>query len=343
MSAERQVLRRHAGAIVCSLVGIALISNSAAATEFYAGKTIRIIVGFGPASAYALYGQLAARHFGRFIPGNPNIVVANMPGAGGVNALNYLSEVAPRDGTVITVPTQDIASQPILGRQGVRYDPARFSYIGRASANVPVHMVWHTTPIRSFEDVKRHEVVTGADGSGGTQADLPRAQNFLLGTRWKVITGYGGDTRLAMTRGETQAGIIAATLFNGQFKSWLDERIVRIIVQYADFRHSTFPDVPTILDVAGTEEAKAVFKFLVSVSTIGRFYAAPPGLPDERVAILRKAFTAMINDPAFKADAEQRGADLLPMSGEELAAYVASVVQTPPDIVRKANDAIAAR
>jgi tripartite-type tricarboxylate transporter receptor subunit TctC len=343
MSTERWVLRRRAGAIICSLAGIALISNSATATEFYAGKTIRIIVGFGPAGAYALYGQLAARHLGRFIPGNPNIVVVNMPGAGGINALNYLAEVAPRDGTVITVPTQDIALQPLLGRQGVRYDPGKFSYIGRATANVPVHMVWHTTPIRSFEDVKRHEVVTGADGSGGTQADLPRAQNALLGTRWKVITGYSGDTRLAMTRGETQAGVIAATLFSGQFKSWLDEGIVRIIVQYADFRHSTFPDVPTILDVAGTEEAKAVFKVLVSVSTIGRFYAAPPGVPGERVATLRKAFTTMVNDPAFKADAENRGADLLPMSGEELAAYVADVVRTQPDIIRKANNAIAAR
>lgn len=343
MSAERWVVRQRAGTIVCSLAGIALISNSASSAEFYAGKTIRIIVGFGPASAYALYGQLAAQHLGRFIPGNPNIVVANMPGAGGINALNYLSEVAPRDGTVITVPTQDIASQPLLGRQGVRYDPAKFNYIGRTAANVPVHMVWHTTPIRVFEDVKRHEVVTGADGSGGTQADLPRALNFLLGTRWKVITGYGGDTRLAMTRGETQAGVIAATLFNGQFKSWLDEGTVRIIVQYADFRHSTFPEVPTILDVAGTEEAKAVFKFLVSMSTIGRFYAAPPDVPAERVVILRNAFTAMINDPAFKADAEQRGADLLPMSGEELAAYVADVIQTPPDIIRKAKDAIAAR
>src|SRR5262245_36927689 len=256
MSAERWVLRRRAVAIVCSLAGIALISHSAAATEFYAGKTIRIIVGFGPASGYALYGQLAARHLGRFIPGNPNIVVAHMPGAGGINALNYLSEVAPRDGTVITVPTQDIASQPLLGRQGVRYDPTKFNYIGRAAANVPVHMVWHTTPIGSFEDVKRHEVITGADNSGGTHADLPRAQNFLLGTRWKVITGYGNDTRLAMTRGETQAGVIAATLFNGQFKSWLDEGIVRIILQYADFRHSNFPEVPTILDVAGKEAAK---------------------------------------------------------------------------------------
>jgi len=343
MSAERWVLRRRAGAIVCGLAGIALISDSAVATEFYAGKTIRMIVGFGPASAYALYGQLAARHLGRFIPGNPKIVVAYMPGAGGLNALNYLSEVAPRDGTVITVPTQDIASQPLLGRQGVRYDPARFSYIGRAAANVPVHMVWHTTAIRAFEDVKRHQVITGADNSGGTHADLPRAQNFLLGTRWKVITGYGNDTRLAMTRGETQAAVIAATLFNGQFKSWLDEGIVRIIVQYADFRHSSFPDIPTILEVAGTDETKAVFKFLVSISTIGRFYAAPPDVPGERVAILRKAFTAMINDPAFKADAEQRGADLLPMTGEELAAYVADVLRTPPDIVRKAHDAIAPR
>ena len=343
MVTERWILKRRTGALVGILAGIALASNTAAGADYFAGKTIRIVVGFGPASSYSLYAHLAAQHLGRYIPGTPNIVVVNMTGAAGMNASNYLYEVAPRDGTVITVPAQDLASQPLLGSKGARYEPTGFNYIGRATANVPVHMVWHTTAIRSFEDLKRHQVITGASGIVGTQADLPRAQNALLGTRWKVITGYGDDMHLAMTRGETQAGVIAATQFGGQFKSWLDEGTVRVIVQYADFRHPTFPTVPTILEVADTEDAKAVFKLLVSISTIGRSYAAPPGVPGERIAILRRAFAAMINDPAFMADAEKRGADLLPMSGEELAGYVADIARTPPDIIRKANAAIAVR
>jgi tripartite-type tricarboxylate transporter receptor subunit TctC len=204
-------------------------------------------------------------------------------------------------------------------------------------------MVWQTTPVRSFEDLKRYEIITGAGGSTGTQVDLPRAQNALLGTKWKVIAGFRDDSRIAMTRGETQAGVIAATLFGGQYKSWLEEGIVRVIVQYADFRHPSFPDVPTIMEFAEAEDAKAVFKFLVSLATIGRAYVAPPGVPAERVAILRKALDAMFKDPAFLADAEKRGAELLPMPGEELAAYVAGILRTPPEIIKKTNEVIAAR
>jgi tripartite-type tricarboxylate transporter receptor subunit TctC len=343
MVTRRWVLRRSAGAIVGAVVGLALVSNSASAADYFAGKTIRIIVGFGPASAYALYGQLAASHLGRFIPGKPNVLVSYMPGAAGLTAVNYLYEMAPRDGTVISVPMQALASQQMLARNGVRYDATKFNYIGRATANVPVHMVWHTTPVRSFDDVKSHEIVTGADGIAGTHVDLPRAQNALLGTRWKIITGYGDDTRIAMTRGETQAGVMAATLFNNQFKSWLDEGKVRVIVQYADFRHPTFPDLPTIIERAERDDAKAVFKFLVSLATVGRAYAAPPGVPAGTVQVLRDAFQAMINDPAFRADAEKRGADLLPMSGQELAAYVGDIVRTPAHIVRMTNEVIASR
>ena len=343
MLTEGHVSIRCRMAIAGTVASIAIGASGAGAADFYAGKTVRIVDAGGPASAYSLYAQLAAQHLGRFIPGNPSIVVSFMPGASGLNALNHLYQVAPRDGTVITVPTQDIASQQVLGIKGVRYDAVKFNYIGRAAANVPVHMVWHTTPVRLFDDLKRHEIITGAAGSTGTHVDLPRAQNALLGTKWKVVAGFREESRIAMVRGETQAGVIAATLLSGHFKSWLDEGSVRVIVQYSDFRHPTFRDVPTIMELAGTEEAKGVFKFLVSMSSVGRAYVAPPDVPAERVAILRNAFEAMVNDPAFKADAEKRGADLLPMPGDELATYVAGILRTPPDIIRKTNEAIAAR
>ena len=134
-----------------------------------------------------------------------------MPGAAGLNAMNYLYEVAPRDGTVIAVMTQDLASQQALGIKGVRYDATKFNYIGRATANVPVHMVWHTAPVKSIDDLKKREIVTGAVGTGGTHVDLPRAQNALLGTKWKIIAGYRGndESRIAMERGEIQAAVVA--------------------------------------------------------------------------------------------------------------------------------------
>ncbi|MPZ39007.1 MAG: hypothetical protein GEU95_13265 [Rhizobiales bacterium] len=228
---------------------------------------------------------------------------------------------------------------------GVRYDATKFNYIARATANVPVHMVWHTAPATSIEEIKKHEVITGGVGTTGTHADLPRAQNALIGTKWKVIGGYKGndESRIAMERGEVQAAISPAILFNEQLRPWLEQRKVKVVVQYADFRHPTLPDVPAVTELTNNEEAKAVFRFLVSLSTLGRSYAAPPGVPAETVVMLRTAVQAMLNDPAFKADAQKRGADLLPMSGDELGAYIKQIMATPPAIVNKTNEVIAAR
>jgi tripartite-type tricarboxylate transporter receptor subunit TctC len=317
-------------------------SGDSQAKEFFAGRQIRLITPGSQAGAYALYGQLAAQHLGRFIPGNPTIFTSNMPGAAGLNAMNYLYEIAPRDGTVIAVMSQDLASQQALGTNAVLYDAMRFNYIGRLTANVPAHMVWHTAPAKSIAELKTREVITAATGTGGDQNDLPRASNALIGTRWKIISGYRGnsETRVALERGEVQASITAATLFNKQLKPWLLDGKVKVVVQYADFRHPTLPNVPTIVEVAESREAKDVFKFLVSLATVGRSLAAPPGLPVEAIAILRSAFQAMVNDPAFKADAEKRGADILAMPGEELAAFINGVVMTPPAIVRKSKEAI---
>ena len=345
ISRRSRFLARHIATTITILVAIASGPGGRADAADFTGKQIRIIVPGAQAAAYDLYAQLAAQHLGRFIPGNPTIVIAYMPGAAGLNAMNYLYELAPRDGTAIAVLRQDLALQQALGTKGVRFDAAKFNYIGRATANVPVHMVWHTAPAQSIDELKKREVVHGSVGTVGVNNDFPRAVNALLGTKWKVIGGYRGlsETRIAMERGEVQATMSPATLFNERLKPWLAQGKVKVIVQYADFRHPIFPAVPALLELAENQEAKDVFKFLVTQSTVGRAYAAPPDVPAETVAILRKAFAAMVNDPAFRADAEKRGADLLPMPGEELAAYIAGIVRTPPDVIRKTNEVIAAQ
>lgn len=321
---------------------ILMYSGSSQANEFFAGKQIRLITPGSQAGSYALYGQLAAQHLGRFIPGNPTILLSNMPGAAGLNAMNYLYEIAPRDGTVIAMVSQDLASQQVLGTSGVRFDATRLNYIGRLTANVPVHMIWHTAPAKSIDELRIREVITAATGTGGDQNDLPRAQNALMGTKWKIIPGYPGnnETRIAMERGEVQAAVSAATLFNKQLKAWLVEGKVKVVVQYADFRHPTLPHVPTIVELADSREAKDVFKFLVSLSTVGRALAAPPDVPADTVAILRNAFQAMVDDPVFNADAQQRGADILPMSGKELGVFINNVVETPALVIKKTKEAI---
>lgn len=309
----------------------------------FAGKQIRLIVPAGSgASGYGLYGQLAANHLGRSIPGTPTVVISYMPGAAGLAAMNYLYEIAPRDGTVIAVMSQDLATDQARGRKGVRYDATRFNYIGRVTTNVPVHMVWHTAKARSIGELKQHEVITGAVGSGGTHADLPLAQNALIGTKWKVVGGYpgGNDVRIAMERGEVQAAIAPATLFNDMLKPLLDAGTVIVVAQYADFRHHALPAVPAIVEAAETPEAKSVLGFLVSLATLGRAYAAPPGVAREIVGVLRKAFLAMLDDPAFKTEAVKLGADVVPLSGEDLAAHVADVIATPAATIRRTNEVL---
>jgi tripartite-type tricarboxylate transporter receptor subunit TctC len=345
LTRRKFLTRRLATTTTAVLVALASSPGLADAADIFAGKQIRVIIPGGTAGGYALYGQLAAQHLTRFIPGNPGVAISYMPGASGLNAMNHLYEVASKDGTVIAVMQQDLASNQARRLNGVRYDAARFNYIIRATSNVPVHMIWHTAKAASIEELKKHEVVTGAVGTGGTHNDLPHAQNALIGTKWKVIGGYKGndESRIAMERGEVQAAVSPATLFNEQLRPWREQGKVKVVVQYADFRHPGLPEVPSVVELTDDPEAKAVFRFLVSLSTLGRAFGLPPGVPAETVAVLRKAFTDMINDPVFRADAEKRGADLHPMKGDELAADINRVIMTPPGIVRKTNEVIAKR
>ncbi|MDB5532179.1 MAG: hypothetical protein JWO28_494 [Hyphomicrobiales bacterium] len=339
----------HKNIIFVTMLGFGALcaaTDTASAAEYYAGKQVRIIL---PAdnidSGYGLYGFLASQHLGRFIPGNPAVIISYMPGASGIASLNYLQAIAPRDGTTIAVIAQDVATFQARKISGARYDATTFKYIVRLAPNVPVHMIWKDAPAKSIADVMKMETITGAVGVGGVHNDLPRATNALVGTKWKIVSGYPGTgaTRIAMERGEIQATVSPAILFKEQLKEWLDSGKVKVVVQYADFRHPLFPDVPSVVELAQDGDAKEILTFLASISTIGRGFAAPPDTNEQAMAILKKAFADMIADKAFLADADKRGAEILPMWGDELSAYVKRIVATRPEIVSRASAIVEGR
>jgi tripartite-type tricarboxylate transporter receptor subunit TctC len=324
--------------LIAAVAGFIACGGSQAAD--YSGKTIRIVVGAGAASSYALYGQLVAQHLGRHLPGGPTTIVSFMPGASGLTAMNYLYDAAAKDGATIGVAMQDLSVQQALSARGVRSDARAFGYIGRATSNVPVHYAWRTSRIRNFSDVKMHHATSGASSPSGSQTYLPKATNAMLGTKWRVISGYGDprERHLAMERGEVDAGIAGAALFRDQLSDHLKNGHVIPIVQYASSRHPLFQHVPTIIELADTDESRRLLSFLVA--DIGRSFIAPPGVDSAQLDTLRAAFAAMINDVTFLNDAHRRGADIDYMSGIELAQYVREVLDTPPDIVTKAKSLI---
>ncbi|MGE3245818.1 MAG: Bug family tripartite tricarboxylate transporter substrate binding protein, partial [Beijerinckiaceae bacterium] len=322
-----QRAHRHPFVFVALVAGalFAAAAPGAHGAEYFAGKRIRILLPSKTLNTgYGLYGSLAQQHLARFIPGKPEINIAFMPGATGLTLLNSMYTAAAKDGTAIAVMPQDIATFQATKIKGSRFDAAKFEYLLRIAPNVPVHMVRGDAGIRTVQDLKEREIVTGAVGVVGTHNDLPRATNVLAGTKWKIVGGYRGGSaiRIAIERGELQAGIAPAALFKKQLKDWLTTDKVRVVMQYADFRYPIFKDVPAVVELAKTEEDRQVLAFMTSVATVGRGFFAPPGTDPAALAILRKAFLDMVADEAYRADAVKRGADTIPMSGEEWKAYI---------------------
>ena len=265
--------------LVLASIGVCALAFSmpskAIEENFYSGKQISIFVE-EKVSSYTIYGQLISRHFGNFLRGNPTVSIAYIQGATGPTLTNYLYEDAPRDGTVLAVPDQELGFRQARHIEGLHYNAAEFTYVGRIAAEVSVHMAWHTTGVSNLYELKHKTLTSGAIGLEGNHVTLPNAQNQLLGLNWKITPGYRGNSgiRLALERGEIEAGIAPAMAFNAQLKPWLNENKVNILVQYAEIRHHRFPNVPQIVELAENPEHKALFQFLVSVSTFGRALVA---------------------------------------------------------------------
>ena len=311
------------------------------AADFYARKSINLYIGFDVAGGYDLYARLIARHIARHIPGNPNVIPQNMPGAAGLKVANYLFQVAPQDGTALAMSAEAVALEQVLGGVGIDYDASRFSWVGRISPSASVTFNWHTSPVKTIEDARGHESALGASGFTGITSYTPRALNKLAGTKFKLVTGYTGSSSvlLAMERNEIDGGFALWPEFKQQKPDWLSEKKINILFIVAANRAPDLADVPTTGELGSTSEARATLRFLASTTEIGRSIFSTPNVPTERLALLRRGFLNMIGDTEFKQDAARSGLRINPMSGENLQKLVADVVGSPRSLVENAKAA----
>lgn len=321
-------------------------ASADAVADFYRGKSINIIVGYSAGGGYDVYARAVGRYIGKHVPGNPSIVVNNMPGAGSLASANYLYNVAPKDGTAMATFGRGIAMEPLIGSGKFQFDATKFNWIGSVSTELSVCAVTQKSKVKSFEDTLTTEIAMGGEGAGSdpdTYANLVRA---LTGSKLKLVTGYpgGNDMAMAAERGELDGrcgwswGSVKATRPN--WASGPDK--LRVLLQLAVSRSPEMPDVPTILEKTKSESDKQVVRLIVSRQTIARPYAAPPAVPAERVKALRAAFDATMKDPDFLAEAKKLSLEIDPVSGAEMQTLIEDLYKSPPEVLARAREVMAA-
>jgi tripartite-type tricarboxylate transporter receptor subunit TctC len=323
--------------------GLALTTWPATAQsveEFYRGKTVTMAVGTSPGGDYDLRMRMVSRHIGKHIPGNPTVIATNMPGAGQMLVANWLASVAPKDGTAIVALSQNMAVNQATGASGVKYDVRQFNWIGNTTDSPNLINAWHTTGIKTIQDVMQRELVVGATGTASGSYLYPYALNQLAGTKFKIVTGYpgGNDVNLAMERGEVGGrGSNSWASWKATRPQWLAEKKIVILVQVGLKRNPELPDIPTMQDLGKNDLDKRVLTFISVDTAISRPLVTNGGVPRERVEALRRAFDATMKDPEFLAEAEKSQTDISPMTGEEAQKIAESTIATPADVLARAN------
>jgi tripartite-type tricarboxylate transporter receptor subunit TctC len=316
------------------------VAVAQSADAFYRDHNLTIIVGTEPGGGYGVYSRLLARYMAPLIAGDPDIVVQYMPGASGRRAAEYLYANAPQDGTVFGTIEQNIPFTQVVSREPVRFDIRKFNYLGNLASTVSTVVVWNTTGVRTIEDATKKELMIGATGVSGTTKVFATLLNEVVGTRFRVVTGYpgGNDINLAMERGEVdgRASYAWSSLKSGR-PEWLRDNKISILVQIGLHKSPDLPEVPLLLDLAHNSAERDVVRLYSSGLELGRVFLAPPNVPPERVAVLRAAFHTAAADPHFRAEAQRLDIDIEPMSGEKVAAIISELTTIPPDVVARAR------
>jgi tripartite-type tricarboxylate transporter receptor subunit TctC len=326
-----------------SVAFAAPFASAQSPADFYKGRNVDLYIGYSVGGAYDLYARVIARHLGKHIPGNPTIVPKNMEGAGSLRLANWLYNVGPKDGTAVATIGRGTAFDPLLGSKGAQFQADRFTWIGSANNEVSVCVAWKTSGISKLEDVLAKELIVGGTGQAADTDQFPRVLNGVLGTKFKIVTGYpgGNDVTLAMERGEVKGrcgwswSSVVAT-----HKRWIDDKSIIVLAQLSLDKHPDLPDVPLIMDFAKSEDQQRMFKLIFARQVMGRPYLAPPGVPADRAEALRKAFMETMQDPEFLAEAEKSQLEINPVAGTEVEKLVKDLYQTPKALADKAAEFI---
>jgi tripartite-type tricarboxylate transporter receptor subunit TctC len=336
----------HAARLGALAVALCLTSGAARAddvAEFYKGRQLSWILSADAGGGYAAYARAFAPYLADHIPGRPNIVIQHLPGGGGLRAMSYLDAVAPRDGATIGLVHSSVPFAPLYGIKGAKFDPRPMGWIGSIATSRGVCVAWHTARIATWQDLLDKEFIVGGSGAGSQMETIPALLNRLFGTRIKVISGYRGGNAiyLAMERGEVQGrcgGLVSS--INATRPDWFAAGKVTVPIQVALNRNPQFPDVPAIAELARDERTRQILQLVLAPEDMDRPILAPPGVPPERLAALRAAFHAAMNDPGFIAEARRQRLDIEEVAGEQVAAIIARAFGLPAEVVRAANEAM---
>ncbi len=332
-------------AIAAALLGATASASLAdPVADFYKGKQIRFVIRTPPGGDYDAYTRLFARHMGKHIPGNPNLVPSNMTGGGGIIAANYMAKVAPRDGTVIGIVGQGLPLDQALGiSKQLQADFKQFHWIGNIVYSNQLLAVWHTSPVKTFEDAKKSEILIGTTGAGSASTQFPAFYNNVLGTKFRMVTGYRGGQAidLAMERGEVHGrGTNPYSGYMASKPTWIPKGLIIPIMQAGSSKEPGLSNVPLIVEQQAKPEDKPLLEMMARTSDIGRPLATTPGVPPERFAALKSAFQKTLQDPEFLADAKRGNMTIRPMTGEQLAALINSVLDAPADVKARMKAAL---
>ena len=341
-------MRSSVKSALVGLVGLGAIlggtpASAQSVAEFYKGKTIDLWVGYSPGGGYDIYARTIARHMGRHIPGNPEIVVKNRPGAGSLLLMNEVYNTLPKDGTAFATVGRGIPQAGLLGNDQAKFDPAKFTWIGSANNEVSICVAWHTSGVTKVEELFTKGLIVGGTGPDADTDAFPKVMNNLLGTKLRLITGYpgGNDVLLAMERGEVNGRCgyswSSATVAKAD---WLKEKKMIVLAQMSTAKHPDIPNVPLITDLAKDQKTKDAMNFIFSRQAWGRPYVAPPGVPAERAKALQDAFMAMFKDPKFIEESSKQDLETNPISGSEIARLIAASANAPKEVIAMAKDAL---